>query len=217
MCSQYTAKIRNLDKDDATIDVGEFDTNYIKRIFPKDSAPVVVLDENKNLKLEIMVFSLIPSWSLEPKVKFATHNARIETVLEKPTWKAPFKSNHCVVPMAGFYESVYEGDSAGNVIQFIPENDNIIYAAGIFDVWVDPITKTKMKSFSILTTEPPPFILKNGHDRTPIFLERDDSEYWLESTDNAKDSLNFLLDSLIHPKLKIAIDRPLKAGWEKRK
>lgn len=182
-----------------------------KRIYPKDIAPIIVKDNKSDeAQLVSMQFALIPSWSKEPKVRFATHNARIETILEKHTWKIPFLKHHCVVPMTGFYEAVREGDYAGNVIQFKPTESKLIFAAGIYDIWQYPETKEKLYTFSILTTEPPNFILENGHDRTPIFLEFDKAKEWLSMSADTKNQREFLLKTLIHPNLSIEVDRPLK-------
>ncbi len=46
----------------------------------------------------------MPSWSKDPKTSYSTINARAETVTTKPTFRAAFKSRHCLVPADGFYE-----------------------------------------------------------------------------------------------------------------
>jgi putative SOS response-associated peptidase YedK len=217
MCSQYTIKT----------DANDLSENYqIKmppnlgaideHIFPKSNAPVIVRDKTDDTRLVGMQFSLVPSWSPEPAVKFATHNTRLETVGCKPTWKIPFKKNHCLVPMTGFYESVYEGPYAGNVIQFKPKAEKVLFAAGIFDRWVDQAGDNQLFSFSILTSNPSQFIQDNGHDRTPIFLNFADGKKWLSLLEREAEMTMFLNTQLEHPELEIEIDRPLKPGWQKR-
>lgn len=182
---------------------------------PYQKAPVIV-SENQNTpeikyKITSMGFSLVPSWSKEAKVKFATHNARIESVLEKPTWKTPFLKQHCVIPISNFYESVYEGPLQGNVISFHKPHHELLFAAGLFDRWNESF------SFSILTTEPTPFILEHGHDRCPIFLKLDQAKEWLSLKDDGAKMQSFLLNEFEKPELDVSVHRPLKAGWEKRK
>ena len=140
MCSQYTLKtdtaqiLEELSELDSELTVTapkkpiRFDSKY----FPSSVAPIVVNDNGK-MKLTPMRFSLVPGWSAEPKLKFATHNARIETILDKPTWRKPFESNHCVIPMTGFFESVYEGPLQGHVIKFEGTQHQVLFAAGIYD------------------------------------------------------------------------------------
>ena len=65
-----------------------------------------------------MNFSLITSWSKERKPEFATHNARLfsedgDPIFKKPTWRGPFSSNHCVIPISKFVEPIYTGEYAG--------------------------------------------------------------------------------------------------------
>src|SRR4051812_3241430 len=52
-----------------------------------------------------MHWGIIPKWSKEKKLKFATFNARAEDMLEKKTY-APLwsKGQRCLVVVDGFYE-----------------------------------------------------------------------------------------------------------------
>lgn len=193
------------------------------RVLPYQIAPVIAVNKNQNsiLQLSPMSFSLVPSWSKDPKVKFATHNARIETVLEKPTWKDPFLTKHCIVPLTGFFESAYEGPEAGNIIKFrsAESDDHLLFAAGIYDIWKDPNgdPSKKIFSFSILTTEPTKYIIEHGHDRSPLFLSFDDAKEWLHLQSSPTGMIDFLLSKNQKPDLSVSIDRALKPGWEKRR
>jgi putative SOS response-associated peptidase YedK len=230
MCSQYTLKTTT---DQIFNELTAFEPGLSvstpkqtiqldHRYFPSSIAPVLVLDRNY-LKLTPMKFSLVPSWSKDSKVKFATHNARIETILDKPTWSKPFESKHCVIPLTGFFESVYDGPLQGNVIQFQDPDQGVLYAAGIYDFWTDLEENEKsFFSFSILTREPSPFILKHGHDRTPIFLQKSFVSKWLnlkmeDKVMTGELMKENLLSYAYHPNLMVQTDRPLNAGWEKRK
>jgi putative SOS response-associated peptidase YedK len=188
-----------------------------QRFLPATAGPVIVAQDHQ-LKLVKMKFSMVPSWSKEPKVKFATHNARIESVEEKPTWKSVFLNQHCVVMMTGFFESVYTGPLAGHVIQFKQAQGKTLFAAGVFDFWNnDPDSSKHFFSFSILTEEPTPFILENGHDRSPIFLDEKYVKDWCSLKSNSyAETKRKLADWSLKPDLKVEVERPLKAGWEKR-
>ncbi len=218
MCSNYTLKVKAIELQKFLPLQEPVVEDINQRFLPYQAAPVVVRLKDSKLKLAAMNFSLVPSWSKERKVKFATHNARIETITEKPTWRVPFQRQHCIVPMTGFYEAVYEGPKAGNIIEFSETGDHLMLAAGIYDQWIDPETKKSLHSFSILTTTPTEYIQQNGHDRSPIFLSAEAAKRWLETEDQSERYwLDFINKEHIRPPLKIAIDRPLKAGWEKRK
>lgn len=60
-----------------------------------------------------------------------------------------------------------------------------------------------------------PFIKTNGHDRSPLFLDFENSKRWLNPLGDQKKMLDFLKNQAIRPELTIEIDRPLKAGWDK--
>lgn len=218
MCAQYTLKTTATDLNEKYgIHIPNTLTSIDERFLPYQIAPVVVKTTASELKLTPMSFSLIPSWSKEPKVKFATHNARIETIMQKPTWQIPFKKQHCLIPMSGFYESVYHGPVAGNTICFGSESNQLLFAAGIFDVWKDQAADKQIFSFSILTTDPTAFISEHGHDRSPLFLNFDNAKSWLDMKDDDQKMIHFLHTSNLKPDLHVAIDRPLKEGWQKRK
>jgi len=188
-----------------------------QRFLPSTQTPVLVAD-GEQLKLVKMKFSLVPSWSKDPKVKFATHNARIEGIEEKPTRKGPFLTQHCVVPMSGFFESVYTGPHAGNVIQFKEASGDLLFAAGLFDFWHnDSDSSQHFFSFTILTEEPTLFILENGHDRSPIFLDKSHVKDWCALKSNSfSETKAELARWSIKTHLRLETERPLKAGWEKR-
>ena len=218
MCAQYTLKTETkVFSAQYKIKVGNEAKNIDGRFLPHSFAPVVVSEKN-TAKLTPMKFSLVPAWAKEPRVKFATYNARIESITEKPTWRGPFQSQHCLVPLTSFYESVYTGPEAGNVIRLSEKSDGLLFAAGLFDFWKDPAGTGSFFSFSILTQAPSPFILEHGHDRTPIFIKGDFAFEWLTLIQKDESLIKeTLLNNSYHPLLKIDIDRPLKPGWEKRK
>jgi putative SOS response-associated peptidase YedK len=164
-------------------------------VAPHQKAPVICFHEDKFI-VKPMKFSLLPSWSKESKVKFATHNARIETVDEKATWRIPFLKNHCILPMAEFIEPIYEGPHGGNMVAFSDENKNSLYAACIHDQWVSQETGEVIDSFAILTGEPDEFVKNTGHDRQPIFLTAENAKLWLTMRDKkAAELKTFLLEN----------------------
>jgi putative SOS response-associated peptidase YedK len=193
------------------------DWKWKERIVPYGLAPVMIHQEGKRV-LTQMRFSLLPSWAKEPKVKFATHNARIETVLEKPTWKKPFLNRRCVIPMTDFIEPIYEGEYAGNMVSFHQKQAGLLMAAGVWEHWEGQ--GEVIESFTILTQAADPFIAGIGHDRTPIFIDGigKSGEDWLyegeKSADQCFEALKLGQQLL---ELEVERDRPMRPGWEKRR
>jgi putative SOS response-associated peptidase YedK len=51
--------------------------------------------------LGLLRWGLIPSWAKDPKVGHQCINAKAETVAEKPSFRAAFKTRHCLVIATG--------------------------------------------------------------------------------------------------------------------
>ena len=213
MCAQFLIKAHLKDLADLFGIQIEQALSWSERILPHQSAPVL-----SPAGLSLMNFSLIPSWSDSPRPKFATHNARLETISEKATWKKPFMTRHCVVPLSSFIEPIYSGALAGHMVCF--NSQQLLLAAGIYDEWVNKSTGEIVTSFAIITTEPSPFVAQIGHDRQPLFIKPQRYTDWLHSTEQKKasaaDFLKLLADLQETPQLSTSVDRALKKGWEKR-
>lgn len=216
MCAQFQVDKIKFQKALALFVLDLKSISWKSRILPYSEAPVLLFKEEKYL-IDLFYFSLIPAWSKEKKPKFATHNTRIESVLEKPTWKRPFLKNHCLVPITTFIEPIYEGEFAGNMVKF--ELEECVFVPAIFDYWVDKKTGEVINSFSILTAEPGEFVKKIGHERSPIFIKQNlkTFENWFDLENNDGASFLEFLSKQYEPKMNALIDRPMKAGWEKRK
>ena len=208
MCASFMIK-QNAGRDLSFVNEMKTDISdyYERTILPYAQAPVVIA-ETGNVVMVAMGFSLIPTWIKEAKPKFATHNARIETVLQKPTWREGFKHRHCLVPISEFYEPIYEGAHAGFMVAFFAQHNSLMWAAGIWE----------QDTFAILTSEPPPFISGIGHDRCPIFLNQESGLEWLQSESKTGEQWLHFLDEH-HASLDFSVrnQRAMRPGWEKRK
>ncbi|MBS1970717.1 MAG: SOS response-associated peptidase family protein [Bdellovibrionales bacterium] len=214
MCAQYIVKLQALDLETLFgISISNDIPPWLERITPYTSAPVLTHDG-----LHMMNFSLIPSWATEKKQKFATYNARIETVIEKPTWRKPFEANRCLVPISKFVEPIYEHEYAGNMVAFERKDHEPLFAAGIYDHWIDKKTGEEIASFAILTSPALEFVHRIGHDRSPIFLPKESFTEWTKpEKQNPQKLVQYLREHRLNPPLIVEKDRPMKAGWEKRK
>lgn len=219
MCSQYTLFISGqklLTNFSIASFISELPKQINDHVMPNRES-WVVLKEVDSLTLARMRFSLLPSWSKESRLKFSTHNARLESVREKATWRVPFARQHCIVPMTCFVEPIYHNRYAGNMVRFSADNDIILSAAGIYDTWSSPDGSQQIRSFAIVTHDSDGIIKEEGHDRAPIFLTTEGSAKWLEKGAEVSDDwYNFLKNNAISPKLSSTLERPMKAGWEKR-
>lgn len=219
MCASYLIKKKDRNRNGIIAETrsDDFEQFYDQLIVPRTPAPVLIRD-GSTVVLTPMQFSLLPSWSKEPKVKFATHNARIESITEKPTWKDAFAKRHCLVPITHFIEPIYDGEFAGHMVAFHAQSDDWLVAAGIWETWVNKVTGEVTESFAIITTEPPNYIARMGHDRCPLFLPSSKQYQWLDSVGRKPaDMVQFLLNSRADVDFGAESFRPMRPGWEKRK
>lgn|GEM_PF-433664 len=201
-----------------------------QRVFPHSKGLFLFHAENA-YHLNEGEFGLIPAWwkvemnqkagkpstAKKPRPQFATYNARLETILEKKSFKDSFLRKHCIVPMRAFYESSYFGaEFAGSRVKI--EADRLLLSAGIYSEWLDPSTGELLPSFSVITHDPPKKIFEVGHDRCPIFLTAADALSWLSFKGEGSQAMEFCLmknqASLLS--FQPSLDRKLAAGWEKR-
>lgn len=212
MCAQFLIKAKAKELQDLFGIIPPIDP-LDRRVLPHNKSFVVTAEGYKEMN-----FSLIPSWSKERRPKFATHNARIETLAVKPTWKKPLENNRCLVPLTAFIEPIYEKDLAGHMVNFHAPKYQLLTAAGIYDEWVDVKTGEVIESFAILTQDPIDYVANIGHDRSPLFLAPNSFESWIKpGRRQAEDMVDFLKTESHTPELATSIDRALKPGWEKRR
>ena len=196
------------------------DLTWAKQIRPYGKGPVLVREG-----LKLMQFALVPSWSKEKRVKFSTYNARLDGVLEKPTWRRPFSEKHCLVPVSNFIEPIYQGEFAGNWVRFQEPTKKLLFAAGIWDEWRSPVDGEVIESFAILTHDPLKPVEEMGHERSPLFLDEVGCGEWLALGEGPSDRVkrsplqwvDFLRSHRLTPAIAALKDEPMKAGWEKRK
>lgn len=116
-------------------------------------------------------WGLVPAWSKESKSSFATFNARLETVAEKPTFRGAWRAKRtCMVPMRGYYEwLVVEGEKQP---YFVTHTNQPLWVAGLWE------QREQATSFTILT-KPACERLAPLHSRQPCLLLPEHVSRWL--------------------------------------
>jgi putative SOS response-associated peptidase YedK len=142
----------------------------------------VITDENHG-EIQMLYWGLIPFWAKDDKIKKMTLNARLETVTEKPAFKASV-ANRCLIIADGFYEWQWK-DSKGKEKQkylIHPREQEIFAFAGIYSTWTSPQTGHLLNSYSILTTEANDLMseIHNNKKRMPVILRKEDHNPWLK-------------------------------------
>lgn len=160
---------------------GELRTSF--NIAPTQQAYVITHKEPNSL--QTMYWGLVPSWAKEGKPQGALINARMETILEKPSFREPFLYHRCLVPADSFYEWRNEG-GVKKPFRIMRTDEELLFFAGIHSVW-----KTMLTTFSIITTEPNAEMAEI-HTRMPVILSTEaEREAWL-SNETAIDTLLYM-------------------------
>ncbi len=166
-------------------------------VFPRYLAPVLI--KRKGVRQIVpMNFGLIPHFEMNAKPKMVFHNARSETVSEKASFKKAYLENRCLVPIQSFFEYIWEKDPVtekekSHVVRFFPKPEEPLAAAAIWSLWRHPESGVVTANFSVITRDPPEYILKTGHDRCPLFLKPESFEEWLNPDLNNPEKLDHFL------------------------
>ena len=129
---------------------------------------------------QAMRWSLIPPWSKEASSKFATFNARVETMAEKPAFRHAWKhAQRCLVPVLGYYEWRAE-DSRKQPYFVTTKEGSPLVLAGLWEPQRDDLPA----SCTVITQAADPAMARL-HERMPLFVPRDNVERWLEEEPEA--------------------------------
>jgi putative SOS response-associated peptidase YedK len=148
-------------------------------VCPTDPIDVVTEREGKR-DFTRMRWGLVPRWWSKPlkELPAATFNARAETVETKPFFRDAFKRSRCLIPMSGYYE--WQNTTGGKQPWYFTARDGspALTAAGLWDEWKDRETGERLKSCTMIITEPNGFAAQI-HDRMPAFLTEAQFTPWL--------------------------------------
>ncbi len=139
-------------------------------------------------------WGLIPSWAKSKEFAAKMINARCETVAEKPSYRAAFRSRRCLIPANGFYE--WEKLSKGTKQPWlIRVQDMPLFAfAGLWESWKSPDGDI-IESCTILTTTASNSI-SFIHPRMPVILDPSDYDAWLRCEAGAELLTSFDADRM---------------------
>ena len=205
MCGRYAASRRP----EELIEEFEIESVPAHLLEPNwNTAPTqsiyVVAEIEKRRTLFIASWGLIPSWSRDSKSGAKTINARVESVADKPSFRAAFKARRCIIPADGYYEwytlanqNLAEQESR----RFAPKQPFYIHRvdgkalamAGLYEHWRNPVSGELITSATVITTASTGGIAQI-HDRMPVLLPRERYSSWLAPAPSVKESLLALLD-----------------------
>ena len=147
--------------------------HYAPRPLIAPGEPVLVLrQEHGSLQPALMLWGLLPEWSKDPLAAARPFNARAETVMDKASFRGPWRHRRCLLPADGFYEKghrIRRGDGG------------LFWLAGLWDRWIGA-DGSEVESCCVLTTAPNALVAPL-HNRMPVILADGLEEAWLEMKD----------------------------------
>jgi putative SOS response-associated peptidase YedK len=124
-------------------------------------------------------WGFIPSWADDPSCVPMLHNARSETVAEKPMFRKAFRGRRCLIPASGYYE--WQSASGRKLKQpyYISLRDGApLSFAGLWDSALTTSGEA-VDTCAIVTTKANTLI-EPIHHRMPVLLARESWSAWLD-------------------------------------
>jgi putative SOS response-associated peptidase YedK len=157
----------------------------------QNHVPVIRADADGVLELTDMQWWLLPFWSKDARIKYATFNARVESVASSASFREPFRRRRCLIPARGWYE--WQNLAGGKQAWYFHAPDNSLLAfAGLWDRWQGEAQV--IESCTIIVGEAEAAVAE-VHDRMPLLLPGDRHAAWLDPGRNDAASVRELLHS----------------------
>lgn len=122
-------------------------------------------------------WGFIPGWAKDPKAMPLMINARSETVIEKPAFRAAMRHRRALLPASGFYEWKRDGKKS-QPFWVRPKGGGIVAFAALMETYAEP-GGSEIDTAAILTVgagRDTAFI----HDRAPVVIKPQDYARWLD-------------------------------------
>lgn len=171
MCGRYANHVAKMEGWTELLSDWPADAELGYNIAPTQMIPAFTAQGGQTMR-----WGMIPSWSKQPDSKYATFNARSESVGEKPAFRNAWKkSNTCLIPAIGYYE--WKGAKGAKQPWFIrPTNEEPLVMAGLWDYWQRD--QQALYSCTVIT-QASMGDLAELHSRMPLMLSRSQAEQWL--------------------------------------
>jgi putative SOS response-associated peptidase YedK len=144
-------------------------------VAPTQPIPIVRLREGKR-QFALVRWGLVPSWVKDPREFSLLINARGESAIDKPAFRAAMRRRRCLLPVDGFYE--WKRDGSAKRPYYVRRRDgNPMAIAGLWETWTGPDGE-EIDSAAIVTTAANA-TLTPLHDRMPVVVPPEAFDGWL--------------------------------------
>ena len=149
--------------------------NY--NVCPTNQVHIVTTGEDGQRRLGAMRWGFLPFWYKKPNDGPLLINARAETIVEKPAFRAAARSRRGIVIATGFYEWTKDADGGRDPWYIYRQDGAPLAFAAIWQDWKDK-DDNRLKTCAVVTTaanDP----MKALHHRMPVILDQGDWPLWL--------------------------------------
>ena len=183
-------------------DTDPLQENY--NVAPTTEVYGITADADGSRHIRTFRWGLVPSWAKDATIAARLINARAETVADKPSFRAPFARQRCIVPMDGFYEwspgtpggPLTKAGKLAKRPHFIHRADGEPLAvAAIWSAWHDQTAESEhpwLHTVAVITTDANA-TMAPVHDRMPAILPRAAWQTWLDPANHHIGMLTGLL------------------------
>jgi putative SOS response-associated peptidase YedK len=146
-------------------------------IAPTQPVAIVRLDHKGEREMELVRWGLVPSWAKDASRLPLLINARAETALDKPTFRAGLRYRRCLVPADAFYEwGGAKGRRRPHMVR--KAGGGPMALAGISEHWLGA-DGSELDSMAVLTVAANAEVSRL-HDRMPAILPAEQFSAWLD-------------------------------------
>jgi len=155
-----------------------------------EAAPVIASDAPHTLQMQ--QFGFTPRWA---KKQFYMINARSEGdhnkedhpsytgamgIIQKPMFRQSIRDRRCIVIADAFIEGPRQEKLTQPYLVYARHGRHPFGLAGIWDEWANPATGEITRSFAILTTVANELMQAIGHHRSPVILDEEQEQAWVD-------------------------------------
>ena len=124
-----------------------------------------------------MRWGLVPHWVKDPREFSLIINARVETILEKPSFRGGMQHHRCLIPASGYYEWRTGPDGKKQPFYITPKDGKPLMLGGVYSNWLGA-NGEEIDTMAIITLK------ANGdtrhiHNRMPAMIPHEDLDDWL--------------------------------------
>jgi putative SOS response-associated peptidase YedK len=148
-------------------------------VAPTQPIPIVRLTDGHR-HFALVRWGLLPSWVKDPRTFTLLINARGESVIDKPAFRAAMKRRRCLIPADGFYEWKAVGGRKQPYFVRLKAGGPMALA-GLWETWTGP-NGEEMETAAIVTTNANRK-LGEIHSRMPVIVPPEAFDLWLNCTE----------------------------------